>query len=285
MRLEFSFRGILIGGSLIWLSILAVIPYLILIAVSFFDKGSDSRLVALTPTWANYAHLLSPAVFTMALDSTVLAAVAALLCLVAGYPFAYMLARSAGKLQPLLLLLVMIPFWTNSLIRTYALVVMLKNDGIINMALLRLGLISQPVQLMYTPLAVFIGLVYTLLPFMILPLYAAIKAVDPRLLEAGRDLGAGWLQNFTRITIPLTMPGIIAGSMLVFLPALGMFYISDILGGAKTMLLGNFIRDQFLVFRDIPVGSAASVTMTVVMGIMLVLYYLSSRRLGKGLEQ
>lgn len=284
MKPELTFRGILIGGTLTWLSILAVIPYLILIVVSFLDKGGESGLVALPPTWGNYLHLLSPAVFTMALDSSFLAAVAAVLCLIAGYPFAYILARSAEKLQPLLLLLVMIPFWTNSLIRTYALVVMLKNDGVINLVLLRLGLISQPVQLMYTPLAVFIGLVYTLLPFMILPLYAALRAVDPRLLEAGRDLGAGWLQNFLRITVPLTMPGIIAGSMLVFLPALGMFYISDILGGAKTMLLGNFIRDQFLVFRNIPMGSAASVTMTVVMGVMLILYYLASRRMGKELE-
>ena len=285
MRPELSFRGILIGGTLTWLSTLAVIPYLILLVVSFLGKGGDRSLVAFSPTLANYLHLLSPTVLTMALDSTLLAAVAAILCLVVGYPFAYILARSAEKLQPILLLLVMIPFWTNSLIRTYALVVMLKNDGIINAVLLHLGIITMPLQLMYTPVAVFIGLVYTLLPFMILPLYAALKAVDPRLLEAGRDLGASRRQNFIRITIPLTMPGIIAGSMLVFLPALGMFYISDILGGARTMLLGNFIRDQFLVFRDIPVGSAASVTMTVVMGIMLILYYLASRRLGKELGQ
>lgn len=285
MKPELSFRGILIGGTLAWLSTLAVIPYLILLVVSFLGKGGDSSLVAFAPTLANYLHLLSPTVFTMALDSTLLAAVAAVLCLVVGYPFAYILARAAEQLQPILLLLVMIPFWTNSLIRTYALVVMLKNDGVINALLLHLGVIAKPLPLMYTPVAVFIGLVYTLLPFMILPLYAALKAVDPRLLEAGRDLGASRLQNFIQITIPLTMPGIIAGSMLVFLPALGMFYISDILGGARTMLLGNFIRDQFLVFRDIPVGSAASVAMTVVMGIMLILYYLASRRLGKELGQ
>jgi spermidine/putrescine transport system permease protein len=120
---------------------------------------------------------------------------------------------------------------------------------------------------------------------MILPLYAALKAVDPRLLEAGRDLGAGRLQNFCRITVPLTVPGIIAGSMLVFLPALGMFYISDILGGARTMLLGNYIRDQFLVFRNIPMGAAASVTMTLAMGLMLFLYSLAHRRSGKEMMQ
>ena len=269
---------------MIWVGILAVAPFLILL-VDSFRAGNIDELSVASITLANYIHLFSSEVFSMAWESTLLAAIAALLCLVVGYPFAYLVAKSSPRIQPALLLLVMIPFWTNSLIRTYALVVMLKNDGIINMVLLGLGLIRQPVQMMYTPLAVFVGLVYTLLPFMILPLFAAFKTVDPHLLEAGRDLGAGRVQNFMRITIPLTMPGIIAGCMLVFLPALGMFYISDILGGARTMLIGNYVRDQFLVFRDIPMGSAASVMMTVIMGIMLLLYYLSSRRLGKDMVQ
>ena len=284
MMPKLSFRRSLILGTLLWVFVLAVAPYLALFCVSLLDKSIDS-FSSLQFTLANYRHLISPAVFTMAWESTLLAATAALLCLLIGYPFAYLLARSPEKSQPVLLLLVMIPFWTNSLIRTYALVVMLKNDGIINILLLHLGLIDQPLQMMYTPFAVFVGLVYTLLPFMILPLYAALKAVDPQLLEAGRDLGASKVQNFLRITVPLTIPGIIAGCMLVFLPALGMFYISDILGGARTMLLGNYVRDQFLVFRDIPMGSAASVTMTVIMGIMLLLYYFANRRLGKELVQ
>ncbi len=283
-RLRLPFRTQLIGATWIWVALLAIAPYLILLVASFLARGTET-LVKPELSLTNYLHLLSPAVFAMAVDSMGLAAVAALLCLAVGYPFAALLAKSPARRQPLLLLLVMIPFWTNSLIRTYALVMMLKSDGIINGLLLRFGLVEQPLQLMYTPLAVFIGLVYTLLPFMILPLYAALKAVDPRLLEAGRDLGAGRVQNFFRITVPLTMPGIIAGCMLVFLPALGMFYVSDILGGARSMLLGNFIRDQFLVFRDIPTGSAASVTMTVVMGLMLLLYYLTSRRSGKELLQ
>jgi spermidine/putrescine transport system permease protein len=264
--------------------VLALIPYLILLGASLLERGAET-LVKPGLTLTNYLHLLSPAVFSMAVDSIGLAAIAALLCLAVGYPFAAILAQAGARVQPLLLLLVMIPFWTNSLIRTYALVMMLKADGIINSLLLGIGLIDQPLQMMYTPLAVFIGLVYTLLPFMILPLYAALKAVDPRLLEAGRDLGAGRLQNFFRITVPLTMPGIIAGTMLVFLPALGMFYISDILGGARSMLLGNYIRDQFLVFRDIPMGAAASVTMTLAMGLLLILYSLANRRSGKEMMQ
>lgn len=274
------FRRLLIGSTFAWVVVLALTPYLILVGASLLERGTETLVKpGLSP--ANYLHLLSPAVLGMAVDSIILAAIAALLCLAVGYPFAAILAQASAKAQPLLLLLVMIPFWTNSLIRTYALVIMLKADGTLNSLLLWIGLIDQQLQLMYTPLAVFIGMVYTLLPFMILPLYAALKAVDPRLLEAGRDLGAGRLQNFCRITVPLTVPGIIAGSMLVFLPALGMFYIADILGGARSMLLGNYIRDQFLIFRDIPMGAAASVTMTLAMGLMLILYYLASRRLGK----
>jgi spermidine/putrescine transport system permease protein len=275
-----KFKRLLIGSTYSWMVLLALIPYLILLGASFLQRGEHS-LVQSGWTLANYQHLLSPAVFSMALDSIGLAALAALLCLVIGYPFASVLAQAPSRVQPLLLLLVMIPFWTNSLIRTYALVMMLKADGTINALLLSLGLIQNPLQLMYTPLAVFIGLVYTLLPFMILPLYAALKAVDPRLLEAGRDLGANRLHRFFRITVPLTIPGIIAGTMLVFLPALGMFYVADVLGGARSMLLGNYIRDQFLVFRNIPMGSAASVTMTVAMGLMLILYYLAGRRFGR----
>ena len=274
------FRRLIIGGTLVWVAGLVVVPCLVLLGVSFL-KGGGARLVEPDLSLDNYLRLLSPSVFSMATHSLLLAATSALLCLVIGYPFAYIIARSSPRTESVLLLLVMIPFWTNSLIRTYALVIMLKADGIINSLLLGSGLICEPLQLMYTSLAVFIGLVYTLLPFMILPLYAAIKAVDPRLLEAGRDLGAGRLQNFLRITVPLTMPGIIAGSMLVFLPALGMFYIADILGGAKSMLLGNYIRDQFLVFRDIPMGAAASITMTLAMGVMLILYSTARKKSGQ----
>jgi len=280
MKNSSRFRKLLIGSTYTWMVILALIPYLILLVASFLERGEQS-LVQSGLTLTNYFHLLSPSVFGMAADSIGLAAIAALLCLLVGYPFAYILALASPRVQPLLLLLVMIPFWTNSLIRTYALVMMLKADGIINSLLMALHLIDAPLQLMYTPLAVFIGLVYTLLPFMILPLYAALKAVDPRLLEAGRDLGANWFNNFFRITVPLTIPGIIAGTMLVFLPALGMFYVADVLGGARSMLLGNFIRDQFLIYRNIPMGSAASVTMTVAMGLMLLLYYVAGRRFGR----
>lgn len=278
------FRRLLIGGTWTWMGLLVFAAYLLLFGISFFERGSE-QLVQPNLIIGNYLHLLTPEVLAMTVDSVGMAATTALLCLVIGYPFAAILAQAKARVQPLLLLLVMIPFWTNSLIRTYALVMMLKADGVINGLLLHFGLIGEPLHLLYTPLAVFIGLVYTLLPFMILPLYAALKALDPGLLEAGRDLGANRWQNFWRITVPLTMPGVIAGTMLVFLPALGMFYVADVLGGARSMLLGNYIRDQFLVFRDIPMGAAASVTMTLAMGLLIVCYYLASRRSGREMFQ
>jgi len=151
----------------------------------------------------------------------------------------------------------------------------------VNNVLLFLGVIDSPLPMMYTPGAVVLGLTYTLLPFMILPLYAALERLDRRYLEAARDLGASPWRAFWRVTVPLTMPGIVSGCMLVFLPGIGMFYVSDVLGGAKAMLLGNFIRDQFLTTRDWPLGAAASVTLTVLMGLMLLVYWKSAARLGK----
>jgi spermidine/putrescine transport system permease protein len=211
-------------------------------------------------------------------NSLYLAALSTLTCLAMGYPFAYLLARVPRRYSRLLLLLVIIPFWTSSLIRTYAIIIILKTRGVVNNILLWTGLIQAPLELLHNDLAIFIGLVYTLLPFMVLPLYAAIEKLDPLLVEAARDLGAGWLKTFARVVIPLTLPGIVAGSMLVFLPALGMFYIPDLLGGARTLLVGSLIRNQFLAARDWPFGAALSVVLTAVMTLLL-LVYARSRRL------
>jgi spermidine/putrescine transport system permease protein len=210
-----------------------------------------------------------------------LSGVVTCICLVTAYPFAAILARTRRPLRNTLLLLVVIPFWTNSLVRTYAITAMLNSSGIVNSLLLSVGLIDAPLAMMYTPGAVVLGLTYTLLPFMILPLYAALERLDRRYLEAARDLGASPWRAFWRVVVPLTMPGIVSGCMLVFLPGIGMFYVSDVLGGARAMLLGNFIRDQFLTTRDWPLGAAASVTLTVLMGVMLLLYWRSSSRLGE----
>jgi spermidine/putrescine transport system permease protein len=274
------FKRLVVTGVLGWLVLFGAVPTLMLLAVSFLQRDPDS-LISPSFSLSSYLELLQPALGSMLAESMVMAATATLLCLLIGYPFAYIVARADKRYTPTLLLLVMIPFWTNTLIRTYALVAVLKADGVVNKFLLFLGVIDAPLKLMYTPTAVFIGLVYTLLPFMILPLYAAIEKLDLKLLEASRDLGASRFSTFRKITIPLTMPGIVSGCMLVFLPALGMFYIPDILGGARTMLLGNYIRDQFLAARNIPLGAAASIAMTVIMGLMLALYYKSVRRAGR----
>ena len=280
MRDNRLFKRLVVSGTLAWIALFGAVPFLMLTGVSFLTRH-PSDLIDPTPTLDSYLRLFDPALGSMLLSSVGMAAMATLLCLLVGYPFAYIVARAGRSRTRILLFFVMIPFWTNTLIRTYALVAVLKADGVLNKALLYLGVIDAPLKIMYTWTAVFIGLIYTLLPFMILPLYAAIEKLDLTLLEASRDLGASRWTTFRKVTIPLTMPGIVSGCMLVFLPALGMFYLPDILGGARTMLLGNFVRDQFLVARDLPMGAAASIAMTLLMGAMLLIYYRSARRSGK----
>ena len=284
MKNNSLFRRLTISGVVAWLFVFALLPNLLLLIVSFLQRGTASAVEPVL-TLANYLRLFDASILQIVLDSLKMAGLAMILCLIVGYPLAYIIARSSPGSRNVLLLLVMIPFWTNSLIRTYALVAVLKINGVLNMFLLWTGLIDEPLRLMFTPTAVFIGLVYTLLPFMILPLYAAIVRLDSRLLEAARDLGASRLQAFRRITLPLTMPGIVSGSMLVFLPALGMFYVADVLGGARSMLLGNYIRDQFLTARNLPMGATASIAMTLIMGIMLLVYYYSIQRSGRPEEE
>jgi len=284
MKNNSLFRRLTISGVVAWLFVFALLPNLLLLIVSFLQRGTASAVEPVF-TLTNYLRLFDASILQIVLDSLKMAGLAMILCLIVGYPLAYIIARSNPGSRNVLLLLVMIPFWTNSLIRTYALVAVLKINGVLNMFLLWTGLIDEPLRLMFTPTAVFIGLVYTLLPFMILPLYAAIVRLDSRLLEAARDLGASRLQAFRRITLPLTMPGIVSGSMLVFLPALGMFYVADVLGGARSMLLGNYIRDQFLTARNLPMGATASIAMTLIMGLMLLVYYYSIQRSGRPEEE
>ncbi|MFP4350265.1 MAG: spermidine/putrescine ABC transporter permease PotB [Thermodesulfobacteriota bacterium] len=277
MRDRSLFRRLVIGVVFFWITVFVFFPNLLVVITSFL-KRDPVRFVENAFTLESYVNLFDPVFFQIFIKSFKNALVATLVCLVMSYPFAYLLCRIPLRMRRYLLVLVIIPFWTSSLIRTYALVILLKGNGILNTLLLAAGVIHQPLQILYTEGAVFCGLVYTLLPFMILPLYAAIEKLDPLLVEAAYDLGAGRLHVFTQVILPLTLPGIIAGCILVFLPALGLFYIPDLLGGAKSMLLGNFIRDQFLTARNWPFGSAASVILTVVMGVMLYAYYRSLKR-------
>ncbi len=278
MRLS-RFARFSIALLFFWIVLFAFLPQIMVLIASLFSKGATSFIV-FEPTVSNYTRLFDPIYLQIFVDSLVLAGVTTLLCLLIAFPFAAILARSPKAWRALLLVLVIIPFWTSSLVRTYALIALLKTKGLINAALLSLGLIEAPLELMYTQSAVFIGMVYTLLPFMILPLYAALEKIDPRLIEAASDLGAGFWSRLTRITIPLSLSGIIAGCMLVFLPALGMFYIPDLLGGAKNLIIGSFIRNQFLTFRDWPFGAAASMLLTFMMLMLVALYAYRERKAG-----
>jgi spermidine/putrescine transport system permease protein len=198
------------------------------------------------------------------------------MCLLLGYPVAYLIARSA-RWRHLLLLLVVLPFWTSFLVRTFAMIFLLRDTGLINDWLLRLGLTREPLTILYTPAAVMVGLVYGFLPFMILPVYASLEKLDSSLLEAAEVLGARPSARFWRVTLPLSMPGVIAGSLLVFIPALGSFLTPDLLGGGKQMMIGNLVQNQFSAARNWPFGSAASFIVMVLV-FMAVLIYLRIRR-------
>jgi spermidine/putrescine transport system permease protein len=255
-----------------WLGIFALLPFLFILIASFLQRGQDQFFI-LHFTLKNYGDLFHPLYFHVFIRSLRLALTTTFFCLIIAYPFAYILSRLKGTSRLFLLLLVIIPFWTSSLIRTYAIVAIIQANGLLNHLLLSLGIIHRPLQILYTSTAVIIGLVYSLLPFMILPLYANLEKFDWHLFDAAKDLGANKWQIYSRILIPLTLPGILAGILLVILPAMTMFYIPDILGGARSLLLGNLIKQQFLDAQNWPLGSAVSVMLTLLMSILLSAYW------------
>jgi spermidine/putrescine transport system permease protein len=259
-----------------WLFVFGFLPFVLIVIASFLQRG-DNEFLIYTLTLESYIKIFDPIYMQIFLVSLKFSIITTLICLVFAFPFAYFLSKMPKKYTNLLLILTIIPFWTSSLVRTYALMILLKTKGLINSFLIFVGLINEPLELLYTDIAVIIGLVYTLLPFMILPLYASFSKLDYRLVEAANDLGATKFAIMTKIIIPIVMPGIIAGVALVFLPSLGMFYIPDLLGGAQDLIIGNFIKNQFLVFRDWPFGSVASVVLTIIMLFLIWLYSLSSK--------
>ena len=270
----FNLQNCIIALIVGWLGLFVLIPNAMIIVTSFLTRD-EANLIDMVFTLDNYQRLLDPLYAKVLLHSFYMALVATLLCLVIGYPFAYIVAKMPQQWRPFMLFLVIVPFWTNSLIRTYGLKIVLGTQGIFNKSLLALDIIDKPIRIMYTESAVMIGLVYILLPFMILPLYSAIEKLDHTYIEAARDLGANKIQTLIKVILPLTMPGIIGGCLLVLLPALGMFYISDLLGGAKNLLIGNVIKSQVLNARDWPFGAATSIALTIAMAVMLYAYYLT----------
>jgi len=271
MRADNSFKHFSLTIIWSWLFIFALLPFSLIVGTSFLSH-SDSHLMQLPVTLENYAQFNNTLYIRIFIKSFLLAGMATLFCLLLGYPFAYVIARMQSIWKNLLILLIIIPFWTSSLIRSYALIAIIKAKGLLNTFLIAIGLIDQPLSLLFTNTAVVIGLVYNLLPFMILPIITNVEQLDKRLVDAAFDLGANRFTVFRKIIIPLTVPGIVAGCILVFLPAMTIFYIPDILGGAKSILLGNLIQNQFLVASNWPMGSAVSTVLTVLLAGLIMVY-------------
>lgn len=272
MKTDNLFKFISIGALWAWLTFFVVLSFALIILGSFLT-ANENTMFSLPLSLANYADILTPIYLKIFLKSLWLACICVICCLVIAYPFAYLLTRRHEKERDLLLMLLIIPFWTSSLIRSYAIMALLKTKGILNTMLLTLGIIHQPLQLLFTNTAVLIALIYNLLPFMILPLYANLEKFDNRLIEAAKDLGANGLMIFKRVILPLSMPGIISGTILVLLPAMTLFYIPDLLGGAKSLLIGNLIEYQFFITHNWAEGCAVSVILTLLMTIMLIAYW------------
>ncbi|MBA6244065.1 MULTISPECIES: spermidine/putrescine ABC transporter permease PotB [unclassified Psychrobacter] len=263
-----------------WLLIFALLPNILVIAVSFLTRDS-SAFISLPVSIDSYVRMIDPLYFEVFVHSLWMAGITTVICLLLGYPFAWLISKAKVRWQPLLMLLLILPFWTNSLVRTYALKLLFANNGLINKSLLAIGVIDTPIDILYTQGAVIAGLTYLLFPFMVLPLYAVFTDLRNDMLLASQDLGATKTQTFWHVVLPLTTPGIISGVLLVLLPAMGMFYVADILGGSRNLLVGNIIKNQFLDARDWPFGAAASVLLTLAMAVLLLAYHASSRRIGK----
>ena len=277
MPVSFTRRGIILLISS-WLLLFGVVPLCLILVTSFLAQDPEAFY---SPQFSleAYISLLNPGYLDTIVRSLKLAALTTLGCLVIGYPFAWFTSRLKGSSRMLVLVLLMIPFWTNSLVRTYAIRMVLGTKGLLNSTLLTLGIIDAPLKLIYTDTAVVLGLFYLMLPFMILPLYANMEKLDYRLVEAARDLGASTLATFSRVIWPLSMPGVFAGCIMVFVPTMGLFYVATLLGGARQLLVGNLIQQQFLNARNWPLGSATSVVLIAMMTVMLAGYWLVLRKL------
>jgi spermidine/putrescine transport system permease protein len=276
MKHDNDFKYFSLGIIWTWLLIFAFLP-LGLVTLASFMQHSESHLIQLPLTLVNYFELNNSIYIKIFKESFYIAGTCTLICLLLGYPFAYIIARMKNRFKGLFILLIIIPFWTSSLIRCYSMITILKPKGVINSILMWLGIIDKPLSLLFTNTSVMIGLVYNLLPFMILPLLTNIERLDNRLIDAARDLGANKLTTFRRIILPLTWPGILSGCILVFLPAMTIFYIPDLLGGSKSILLGNLIQNQFLIAQNWPLGSAISVVFTLLLALLLFIYWRSTR--------
>lgn len=267
------FKPFTILVIIFWLTIFVLIPNIGILVISFLER-EEADFVKFVFTLSNYSKLFSAMYIKVFLKTFGVALYVTLTCLLLSYPFVYVISQTIKnkRIKDFLLILVIIPFWTSSLIRTYAMMVILRVNGLLNNSLLALGLINEPLELLYNWLAVSIGLIYSLLPFMIVPLYTAFEKLDHDYIRAAQDLGAGKVSILLKIIIPLTKSGIVAGCILVFLSTLGMFFIPELLGGSKEILIGNLIKNQFLVARDWLFGTAISTILTILIVILMAIY-------------
>lgn len=267
MRLR---RLILLGPALTWWAVFLVVPVVLILAYSFFERGTYGGVVP-TFTLDNFARALDPLYLRVLVFSVRVALIATIVALLIGYPAAYLIATLPPRWRTPVLVLTVLPFWTSLLIRTYAWIVLLNREGLINRGLEGVGLIDQPLELLNNEFAIVLGLVYGYLPLMILPIYASIERLNPELREASADLGGNPIRTFLRVTLPLTLPGIAAGCIFVFVPSLGNFIVPDLLGGGLSSMIGNLIQSQFLRARDWPFGATLSLVLIALMGALLFL--------------
>ncbi len=261
----------LISPTMIYLLLFLLLPLVLVVVLSVMTRGPYGNVVYRL-NLENYTRLLDSLYLRILGFSLYTAAATTLATILIGYPLAYYIARSGAQHRSIMIFLILVPFWTNFIIRIYAWIMILRTEGLLNGALLGLGAIQVPLDILYTPTAVLIGMVYEFLPFMVLPLYTSLEKIEMAQLEAAADLGARPWRAFWRITLPLSVPGIVAGSILVFIPAMGMFVVPDLMGGAKTVLVGNLIRNQFLTARDWPFGAAASMLLLIITLVFTLIY-------------
>ena len=275
-------RGVLVGIPMAFLVVVFLLPFLVVIQISVSEMGEvfirdialwSDGVLSIRLNLGNYVAMVQDSLYIDTyLNSLGFAAITTGICLVVAYPFAYFLARSSAERRPALLMLVMLPFWTSFLLRVYAWKMLLADAGVVNAVAMSLGLVAEPIKMINTPFSLLLGMVYTYVPFMILPLYANLVKMDLRLLEAAQDLGATPWQAFWRITVPLSKSGIVAGSMLVFIPCVGEYVIPELLGGPRTLMIGRVLWDEFFSNNDWPMAATVAVVMVLLVIVPLAFF-------------
>ncbi len=274
-------RAVFAGPGLLYLTAFMTIPLLIVLSYAFLTRGRFGG-VKLELTLSNFSKALDSTYLSILGNSVLIAGITTVLALALGYPTAYAITRLPSRWRTVALVLVVLPFWSNFLIRTYAWIVLLNSEGPVNSVLVNLGIVGAPLDLLYNRGAVVVGLLYAYLPLMILPVYAAIERVDPQLQEAARNLGAGKIRAFLDVTLPLTLPGAMIGAIFVFVPSMGNFVVPELLGGGKTVMVGNLIRDQFLEARNWPFGAVLALSVMIFLVVLFAIQAAIGRRINGG---